>query len=315
MKGQSSLEYIMLLGIILVVTIPLFYYGISSSNELIRQNQAEDSVKTIVNTADNVYASGLGTRKIATITIPSGINSASVSENKFILNLSIFSGNSEFLDISKATLIATNDLLDRLKNKGTFHVSVENFKDSDGKIKVLLGGYCGDNICSGTENPEICNIDCDSFCPDLICDQNEDCSCSDCYGQQSICQSSKICDPSGSGQCVDTTILQCGDKICTGLVGDNCNDCPGDCPTAEGYVCCPYDPEQQYYVLWKASSCPEVPPSVSNCGDYCVYTGSYDNGWCRQSPAQCTVNNEFYKSGGDQYCSGSPTGDKCCCKT
>jgi hypothetical protein len=313
MKGQVSLEYILIIGAVLIVTIPLFYYGLSRSNETIRINQAEETIKTIVGAADNIYSSGLGGKKIVSVSIPSGVVSGGVYANIFVLNLSIFGGTSEFIRISKADLVATQDFLNKIKIKGTYHVPIETFRDIDNKVKVLLGGSCGDNICSSTESVVTCPGDCTSFCPDLVCDPTEDCICSDCYGLQDGCPVNEICDISGSGQCVATTLISCGDDICTGLVGDNCNDCPSDCPTPQGYSCCPYDPSLQYYVLWPDSQCPVVPPSVSDCGDYCVFIGPYNNGWCRQTPTQCTKNNEIYVSGGDQYCSGSPTGDKCCC--
>ena len=312
MKGQVSLEYIILIGLILIVLTPLFYYGLTKSNESIKYNQAEEAVKTIAGAANNVYSSGLGGKKIVKITIPSG-TSFGVSENALILNLSIFGGNTEFIELAKADLVASQSLLDKLQNKGIYDVSVETFKDTDGKIKVLLGGFCGDNICSSTETYENCQADCTSFCPNLVCDSNEDCTCSDCYGQQSVCSINQVCDTSGNGQCVVSAQVNCGDGICTGLVGDNCNDCSSDCPLVTGYSCCPYDPQNLYYVLWHEESCPPIPPSVSNCGDYCVFIGAYNNGYCRQNQAQCTQNNEVYQSGGDSYCSGSPTGDSCCC--
>ena len=313
-RGQISIEYVMLLGMILVVSVSLFSYVSRKASEDIRINQADDTVKTIINTANSVYSLGLGGKSIAIVNIPSGVVSGGVYDKTLVLNLSIFGGVSEFFSSSKARLVATSDFSNKIKIKGTYHVPVETFKDKDGKIKVLLGGFCGDTICSSTENSDNCNLDCTSFCPDLVCDSNEDCTCSDCYGQQDNCPSNQVCDPAGSGSCVQSVQISCGDGKCTGLVGDNCNDCVADCPLVQEHVCCPYDPQKLYYVLWKGTSCPVVPPSVSNCGDYCVYIGAYNNGWCRQTAAQCTKNNEVYQSGGDIWCSGSPTGDSCCCK-
>ena len=313
MKGQVSLEYILIIGAVLIVTTPLFYYGLSKSNEAIRLSQAEDTIKTIVGAADNVYSSGLGGKKVVSVAIPSGVVSAGASKNILVLNLSIFGGTSGFLKISKAELVTTQDFLNKIKIKGTYHVPIETFRDTDSKIKVLLGGSCGDGICSSTEGAATCPEDCTSFCPDLICDPDEDCTCSDCYGLQDGCPVNQICDSGGSGSCVASTQIMCGDNICTGLVGDNCNDCPEDCPTPQGYSCCPFDPSFQYYVLWPDSQCQVVPPSVSNCGDYCIFIGPYNNGWCRQNAAQCTNNNEIPVSEGDEWCSDSPTGDTCCC--
>ncbi|MEK6934653.1 MAG: hypothetical protein AABW46_02135 [Nanoarchaeota archaeon] len=314
MKGQSSIEYIAIIGVILVVSIPLFYYITKTSGDNIRINKADDAVSSLANKADLVYSSGLGSKDFVWVNIPSGVKAASVSGNNLILNLSIFGGTSEFVSYSKAELNATTDFINKISTQGTYKFPVETFRDSDGKVKVLLGGFCGDNICSSTEDPTSCLLDCTSYCGDLFCDSSEDCTCSDCYGESNGCPAGQICDSQGSGSCVSTTQITCGDGICTGLPGDNCNTCPADCPIPTGYVCCPYDPEQNYYVLWNDDKCPEVPPSVSNCGDYCVYIGTYNNGVCRQSEAQCTKFNEVYTPAGDPWCTGDPTIDKCCCQ-
>ncbi len=313
MKGQISLEYMAVIGVILLVSLPLFYYATKTSGDNIRVGQADNVINSITNTANLVYSSGLGSKDFVWVNIPSGVSGVSVKNNSIILNLSIFGGVSEYVSFSKANLVATQDFINKTVIKGTYKVPVETFRDSAGVIKVLLGGSCGDGICSSTENADSCAIDCTSYCGDLVCDGSEDCECSDCYGEQDGCASGEVCDSLGSGDCVNTVQIKCGDGICTGLPGDNCNTCTSDCPIPTGYSCCPYDPEQNYYVLWNDEQCPEVPPSVSNCGDYCAYIGDYINGVCRQNQAQCNNNGETYTSGGNSYCIGGPTGDFCCC--
>lgn len=53
-------------------------------------------------------------------------------------------------------------------------------------------------------------------------------------------------------------------------------------------------------------------PGVSTCSDYCQGEG-YSSGICRQDAAVCTANGETHESGGDQYCTGGPSEDTCCC--
>lgn len=313
MKGQISIEYLIIVGVVLVVSVPLFYYATKTSGDNLRINQVDDAVKSITNTADLVYASGLGSKDIVWVNIPSGVKEIKVINNILIMRLSIFGGISDYTSVSKASLVVTQDFLNKMLIKGNYNLPVETFRDSDGVVKVLLGGYCGDEICSSTESAASCPGDCNSYCGDLICDSNENCQCSDCYGEQDGCVNGKVCDSQGSGNCVNTVQILCGDGICTGLPGDNCNTCSSDCPIPSGYSCCPYDVQLNYYILWNAASCPEVPPSVSNCGDYCVWIGNYNNGVCRQSEAQCTKFNEIFVSGGNSYCIGGPTGDFCCC--
>lgn len=71
-----------------------------------------------------------------------------------------------------------------------------------------------------------------------------------------------------------------GDEYCTGG------------PT-EDTACCGYEEE-------------------NTCDSYCQSLG-YSSGTCRQNPRQCTRNSETHESGGDQYCTGGPSADTCCC--
>ena len=57
---------------------------------------------------------------------------------------------------------------------------------------------------------------------------------------------------------------------------------------------------------------PTPPPGVNTCAEYCV-TQSYTTGTCRSTATLCTTNGETYESGGDQFCTGGPTADTCCC--
>ncbi len=49
-----------------------------------------------------------------------------------------------------------------------------------------------------------------------------------------------------------------------------------------------------------------------DCASYCQSIG-YSDGICRARPARCSANGETYESGGDEYCTGGPQQDTCCC--
>ncbi len=127
-RAQVSVEYIILIGVLLMITIPIFYYALNTSSQTIRLNQAEDVIESIVNAADNVYALGPGTKNYVWVHIPSGVQSFSIggTDNKeFMLKLQIFSGVSDFHVDSKASLVASGDILNRLKTKGKRRVWIE----------------------------------------------------------------------------------------------------------------------------------------------------------------------------------------------
>ncbi len=94
MKGQSSIEYIVLVGLILAALIPLIYYATSKSSNEIRLNQADQSVQTIAKAADNVYTAGPGNREYIQVTLPTGTVNFTVSGRDILMTLSIYGGNS-----------------------------------------------------------------------------------------------------------------------------------------------------------------------------------------------------------------------------
>lgn len=301
------------------MTIPLLYYGLTKSNETIRINQADDALQTITKTADAVYALGLGNKEIITVIIPSGITSVDVNAQTISLFVSIFGGTSEFHSSSVANLKATSIFLNNITNKGTHNINIETYKNNSGSINVLIGGFCGDNICSGTENSNSCVVDCADFCGDGICNYpiSEGCEvnyCNDCIGSQADCDSGKFCsEVNGTGSC--SNLGFCGDGICAYPFLEDCNSCVDDCQ-APGLLCC-FDPILSYYYTTDDANC-DIPPSVTDCGDYCKWLDfteakGYSNGVCRQSVAQCTVHGEVSEPSGNSYCTGDPTIDTCCC--
>jgi type II secretory pathway pseudopilin PulG len=50
----------------------------------------------------------------------------------------------------------------------------------------------------------------------------------------------------------------------------------------------------------------------STCSEFCLGSG-YSGGTCRRNAKACSDNGETYESGGDQYCTGGPNSDTCCC--
>jgi len=107
---------------------------------------------------------------------------------------------------------------------------------------LSLGYECGTwEICSGLDCnnpgctlPEVCNVtgQCEPSCGDGICQEWEDCSCSDCEGQQNGCEENYIC---LLGNCVidiPGDIADCAD-YCAFLgshyIGGHCRQNPAQC--------------------------------------------------------------------------------------
>ncbi len=120
MRAQISLEYVFLVGAVLLVTIPLFFYGISEATNKIRVNQADDAVSTLANAADTVYSLGPGSRKYVWISIPSGVRSTDVNNSEIAISLGIFGGASDLHRSTKAVIVGSVP-----KSKGTYRIAVE----------------------------------------------------------------------------------------------------------------------------------------------------------------------------------------------
>ena len=58
---------------------------------------------------------------------------------------------------------------------------------------------------------------------------------------------------------------------------------------------------------------PTPTPTFNSCNAVCLGSG-YSVGTCRKNPSQCNSNGEVYQSGGDQFCTGGPNADTCCCR-
>jgi len=135
-RGQISVEYIMIAGAILLVTIPLFFYAIYETNYKIRLNQADDAVNTLANAADTVYSMGPGSKKYVWVSIPSGVDSSLVNESMIQLTLSLFGGSSDIHASSKAVLVGSVPT-----GQGTYRIAVEAL----GSGRVRIGEEYTDN--------------------------------------------------------------------------------------------------------------------------------------------------------------------------
>jgi len=94
-----------------------------------------------------------------------------------------------------------------------------------------------------------------------------------------------------------------------GLCRANATECSASSEVhePEGNQYCAVDPAE--------NTCCCQPPSggINSCGEYCASIG-YSAGACRQNSNKCAQNNEIYEVGGDNYCTGGPSVDTCCCE-
>ncbi len=104
LKAQVSTEYMMIMGLVLIITIPLVYYAMSESNINVQSNRAEDAVNTLARAADTVYSIGPGTTKYVWINMPGGVQAYSTADRTVSIDLYIFGGVSQVFAEAKAEL-------------------------------------------------------------------------------------------------------------------------------------------------------------------------------------------------------------------
>jgi len=120
----------MIIGILLIITVPILYYAITESNSNIKLNQADDAVNTIARASDNVYSLGEGSKNYVWITIPSGVAATSVGDKIIQIKLNIFGGVSDIYAETKANVTGSLP-----SSKGTYKVLVEAV--NNGQVAVL----------------------------------------------------------------------------------------------------------------------------------------------------------------------------------
>jgi len=131
-KAQSSMEYVILAGILLVVLTPLFYYAFNKSSENIKLSQAEDLVESLAKAADDVYALSPGTKKYVWVSTPGSVEEAQVDASEISVTISIFSGSSDITAVTKATITGEIPI-----NKGTYRIPVEHL--DSGVVLIGIG--------------------------------------------------------------------------------------------------------------------------------------------------------------------------------
>ncbi len=120
-RGQVGIEYVLIVGAILLITIPLFFYAFYETNKRVTLNQAEDAVNTIAKAADTVYSLGPGSRKYVWVSIPSGVVSSSVNSSEVLLTLMQMGSESDVYASTRAVLVGSVPA-----GKGTYKIAVES---------------------------------------------------------------------------------------------------------------------------------------------------------------------------------------------
>lgn len=96
-RGQVSLEYLLLILVVLIVlggvTIPLIGSSIEASTDVSRASDAKVAVQTIANAADIVYANGPGAKRTVSFYIP--VNGVIITGNNSVIFIVTYSNGTQ----------------------------------------------------------------------------------------------------------------------------------------------------------------------------------------------------------------------------
>ncbi len=104
-KAQAALEYMMVVGMVLIILAPIIYYSYQQNEIAIRASQAKLAASRISSAADSIYAQGPGAKTFLDILLPAGYSPQSfVSGN--IINIRVYTaaGLGDFVETTRANM-------------------------------------------------------------------------------------------------------------------------------------------------------------------------------------------------------------------
>lgn len=229
-KSQISLEYIFIIGFLLMAMIPIFYYAITQSSSTINLNQADDAVNTIANAADRIYSLGPGSRDYVWVTLPNTMKSSTISQKEIMIIIDNKGQSSEIHTSTIANLSGNLPL-----TAGTHRIALEMMDNGIVQIGTNITPTCLNQgyICCSSCMPGTGQSTFDSNCVGQVC-------CGACYAE--------TCNDLVKNQ--DESDIDCG-----GTCGANCldgqtcntnNDCINLCNITSN-LC--YSPSAIYYYV------------------------------------------------------------------
>ena len=122
-KSQVSIEYLMIMGFVVVMTIPLlvlYYTYTTNSRDEIITSQVNQIATRIVDAAESVYFLGEPSQTTIRVYIPNQIKGASLDNKEILFNVSTRTGVSEIVQISSVNLTGSLPI-----NQSTYSITLK----------------------------------------------------------------------------------------------------------------------------------------------------------------------------------------------
>ncbi|MBU0527743.1 hypothetical protein KKE92_04640 [Candidatus Micrarchaeota archaeon] len=126
MKGQSSLELMITVGIVIAFTIPVLFLLLSATSigyEDTAKAQADASSRTLSDTMNSVYSQGPGAKRLILLNVPASTHEIYASDGEVVVVVKLGSGQ---FDAASPTIASISGDSSTLGTKtGLILVSVE----------------------------------------------------------------------------------------------------------------------------------------------------------------------------------------------
>lgn len=133
MKGQTSLELLVTVGIVIAFTLPVLFLLLSFTSigyEDTTKAQADAAARTLADAMNSVYAQGPGAQKTILLNVPASTQDISASDGEVVVRIRTSGGAFEAVSPTFAQIGADAEL--GMKS-GLFVVVVENV---NGKVEL-----------------------------------------------------------------------------------------------------------------------------------------------------------------------------------
>ena len=131
MKSQASVEYLMIFGFVVLITIPLIIGYFSYTSEIsqrVTSSQIDTLAKKIVDSAETVYYLGEPSQTTIRAYIPNGVSSVNLSGKEIIYRVITTTGTSDIVRISSVNLTGSLP-----KSQGNYLITI---KAEGGRVNV-----------------------------------------------------------------------------------------------------------------------------------------------------------------------------------
>jgi len=146
-KGQTAVEYMMIVALTLGIIVPttyLFFRYSSESNIKLIDSQINEIGRNIVDTAETVYFSGEGSKIILEVNMPENVRDIYIISNReIVFNLTTNIGETEAVFFSSINITSSNcptDVFCSLTEVVGFGLNKIKFQSFNEGKQVLISG-------------------------------------------------------------------------------------------------------------------------------------------------------------------------------